>query len=171
MTTEPEVLETNDQTHRALKRTAVLYVPLAVISGIFALYAISNFLNGSTGAIIPAIFVSIFAFSFAVLGLSAIRDLRGAEPITTRGPVRRTWSRGGLLWFFRSHYMYVGNDVFTVRALTAVSVHPGDTVEIDHWPHTKHVLRVRLLSNGSGGEAAPEPPRTGIDRSSGRNWR
>ena len=70
--------------------------------------------------------------------------------------------------------MYVGNDVFTVRALTAVSVHPGDTVEIDHWPHTKHVLRVRLLSNGSGGSAidpAPEAPRPGLDRSSGRSWR
>ncbi|RLT28518.1 MAG: hypothetical protein DWI48_00120 [Chloroflexi bacterium] len=174
MTTEPEVLETNEQTRPALVRMAVMYVPLALISTVFAIYAFGNFMSGATGAIIPAIFVGIFAFSFATLALSAIRDLRGAEPITSRGPVRRTWSRGGLLWFFRSHYLYVGNDVFTVRALTAVSLHPGDSVEVDHWPHTKHVLRVRLLSTGSGdtpSEPAPAAPSSGLDRSSGRNWR
>ena len=31
----------------------------------------------------------------------------------------------------------------------------GDTVEVDHWPHTKTVLRVRLLAQGT----QPEPPR------------
>jgi hypothetical protein len=174
VTTEPEVLESNTQTRPALVRMAVLYVPLALLSALFALYAFSNFLAGATGAIIPAVFVAIFAFAFATLGVSALRDLRGAEPMTTRGPVRRTWSRGGLLWFFRSHYVYVGSDVFTVRPLTAVTLHPGDSVEIDHWPHTKHVLSVRLLTTGSGtstNEAPPEPPRQGLDRSSGRSWR
>ncbi|MEI6664600.1 MAG: hypothetical protein WCL53_00425 [Chloroflexota bacterium] len=174
MTTDHEVLETNDQTRPALVRMVVMYAPLALLATIFAIYALSNFMAGATGAIIPAIFLGIFAFAFATLALSAIRDLRGAEPVTARGPVRRTWSRGGLLWFFRSHYMYVGNDVFTVRALTSVSVHPGDAVEIDHWPHTKHVLSVRLLSSGSGGstsEPTPEAPRSGLDRSSGRSWR
>ena len=137
-------------TRRTLVRMAALYVPLAFASAAITAYAFSNFLGGATGAIIPAFFVGLFAFAFTVEGAGAIRDLRSAGPVTSQGVVRRTWSRGGLLWFFRSHYVFAGDTVYTVAPLTAVSVRPGDTVEVDHWPYTKTVVAVRLLAQGSG---------------------
>lgn len=154
MTTGPEELEVRTNTHRTLVRMAVLYVPLAFVCTAVALYSFSHFLGGATGAIVPALFVSLFAFAFAVEGLAAARDLRSAGPVTSRGMVRRTWSRGGLLWFFRSHYMFAGDTVYTVEPLTSVTVRAGDTVEVDHWPHTKTVVAVRLLSHGSGAAEA-----------------
>jgi len=150
VTTGPEELEVRTNTRRTLVRMAVLYVPLAVACFGIALYSLSHFLGGATGAIVPAFFVGIFAFAFTVEGLAAVRDLRSAGPVTSQGMVRRTWSRGGLLWFFRSHYMFAGDTVYTVEPLTSVTVRPGDTVEVDHWPHTKTVVAVRLLSQGSG---------------------
>jgi len=150
VTTGPEELEVRTNTRRTLVRMAVLYVPLAVICIAVALYSFSHFLGGATGAIVPAFFVGIFAFAFTVEGLAAVRDLRSAGPVTSQGMVRRTWSRGGLLWFFRSHYMFAGDTVYSVEPLTSVTVRAGDTVEVDHWPHTKTVIAVRLLSQGSG---------------------
>lgn len=164
MTTQPEELEARENTQRTLLRMAVLYVPLAFVTTAVALYAFGNFLGGAGGALIPAVIVGIFALAFSIEGISAVRDLR-AQPVTSRGPVRRTWSRGGLLWFFRSHYMHVEKDVFTVAPLTAVSVHPGDTVEIEHWPHTKTVMRVRLLGHGSGTSTSTSPQRDPTRRS------
>ena len=146
-------------TRRTLVRMAVLYVPLALTCVAVALYSFSHFLGGAAGAIVPAFFVGIFAFAFTVEGLAAVRDLRSAGPVTSQGMVRRTWSRGGLLWFFRSHYMFAADTVYTVEPLTSVTVRAGDTVEVDHWPHTKTVVAVRLLSHGSGavdpGDARP----------------
>ncbi len=153
MTTQAEELESRDDTQRALLRMAVTCIPLAIVAGVVGLYSLGNFLGGATGAIVPTVIIGIFTFAFAVEGVSALRDLR-SEPVTSVGPVRRTWSRGGLLWFFRSHYMHVDKNVYTVKPLTAVSVHPGDTVEVDHWPHTKTVLRVRLISHGAQSDAA-----------------
>lgn len=137
-------------TRRTLVRMAVLYVPLALATAAVAAYSFSHFLAGSTGAIIPAIFVGLFAFAFTVEGVAAVRDLRSAGPVTSQGMVRRTWSRGGLLWFFRSHYVFAGDTVYTVAPLTSVTLRAGDTIEVDHWPHTKTVIAVRLLSQGSG---------------------
>src|SRR5262249_61432981 len=95
---------------------------------------------------------------FGVEGTAALRDLK-AEPTTTQGMVRRTWSRGGLLWFFRSHYMFVDKTVFTVNPITELSVQAGDTVEVEHWPHTKTVIRVRVLERGNlNPDARPWPP-------------
>lgn len=138
---------------------AVMYVPLSVLTTVITIYALSNFLGGATGAIIPTIFLGIFAFAFTIEGTSAVRDLRSNGPVTSQGAVRRTWSRGGLLWFFRSHYAFVGDTVYTVAPLTAVSLRTGDTVEVEHWPHTKTVVRVRLLTQGSGlGDAGTGRP-------------
>lgn len=153
MTSEPEELESRSNTRRTLVRMAVSYLPLGVATTGLLLFSLSALFSGSFGALIPSIFIGIFAFAFIVEGMSAFRDLRSAGPITAVGAVRRTWSRGGLLWFFRSHYMYVGDNVYTVAPLTAVSVRTGDRVEVEHWPHTKTVVRVRLLEPGSGYEA------------------
>jgi hypothetical protein len=158
MTTEPEQLEIRTNTRRTIVRMAVTYLPLAALTALGAVYSISHALRGSGGAWVPGFFITVFAIAFASEGLSAMRDLR-AEPVIAAGPVRRTWSRGGLLWFFRSHYMHVNKDVYTVAPLTAASVHPGDTVEVEHWPHTKTVIRVRLLGHGSGDPAPDASPR------------
>ena len=159
MTTESEELEARTNTRRTLVRMAVMYVPMSIVSTMLTIYALSNFLGGATGAIIPSIFLGIFAFAFSTEAIGSVRDLRSSGPVTSQGAVRRTWSRGGLLWFFRSHYAFVGDTVYTVAPLTAVSLRTGDSVEVEHWPYTKTVVRVRLLSQGSGsGDASPGRP-------------
>jgi hypothetical protein len=39
--------------------------------------------------------------------------------------------------------------VFSVDAVTGLSVQPGDTVEVEHWPHTKTVIKFRLVQQAS----------------------
>jgi hypothetical protein len=127
---------------------ALTHVPLA--AAVFTLLGVSfsSFLGGSIGAIFPMIILAVLSWAFTVEALSAIRDLR-AEPVTTTGKVRRTWSRGTLLWWFRSHYVYVDKIVFSVTAVTGLSLQPGDTIEVEHWPHTKTVIRLRLVEQAS----------------------
>jgi hypothetical protein len=145
---KPEYLEENPNSRQALKRQALMHVPLGLI--VFGLFAVSfsSFLGGSLGAVFPGIVLAILSWAFVVEAMSALRDLR-AEPVTTTGMVRRVWSRGSLLWFFRSHYVYVDKVVFSVDAVTGLSVQPGDTVEVEHWPHTKTVIKFRLVEQAS----------------------
>jgi hypothetical protein len=145
--TQADYLEERASHRRTLQRMAVAYTPLTLISGWLFIISLRSFIGGAVGAILPLIILGLLTAAFAVEGISALRDLR-AEPTAMTGQVRRTWSRGGLLWFFRSHYMFVDKTVFTVAPLTALSVEPGDTVEVEHWPHTKTVIRVRLTERG-----------------------
>jgi hypothetical protein len=146
--TKPEYLEESPDSRQSLKRMAMMHVPLAAV--VFALFGVSfsSFLGGSFGAVFPMVILGILSWAFTVESLSAIRDLR-SEPVTMTGEVRRTWSRGSLFWFFRSHYVYVDKVVFSVNAVTGLSLQPGDTIEVEHWPHTKHVVRLRLVEQAS----------------------
>jgi hypothetical protein len=145
---QPEYLEENLDSRQSLKRQAFFRVPLGLL--VFGLFGVSfaSFLGGSYGAVFPGIVLAILSWAFVVEAMSALRDLR-AEPVTTTGKVRRVWSRGSLLWFFRSHYVYVDKIVFSVDAVTGLSVQPGDTVEVEHWPHTKTVIRFRLVEQAA----------------------
>jgi hypothetical protein len=157
--TQSEYLEDSTTHRRTIVRNAILYGPFALVGAGLFLHSLSGLLAGSVGALFPAVIIGILTTAFGVEALGALRDLR-AEPITTTGKVRRTWSRGGLFWFFRSHYMYVDKHVFTVHPLTSMSIQAGDTVEVVHWPHTKTVIRVRLLEQAPSASQRfqPEPP-------------
>lgn len=156
MTSEPELLEESLNHQSLLTRQAAMYLPASLGSGGLFMMSLNSFMNGAAGAIIPMLFVGVVTGSFVFQGISALRDKR-AQPISATGMVRRTWSRGGLLWFFRSHYVHVDKTVYTVQPTTALSLAPGDTIEVEHWPHTKTVIRVHRVRAGSGAGSRRRP--------------
>lgn len=150
--TEPEYLEDRPDYRRAVQRMLLLNAPLTVAFGLAFLWTLSNFLGGTGGALIPTILLGIVTAAVLHETWSATRDLN-AEPITSTAQVRRTWSRGTLLWWFRSYYVFADNKVFEVSPVTSLHLQPGDRIEVEHLPHTRTVVRLRML------EQAPARPR------------
>ena len=145
---EPDYIEVRANHRRTVRRMAATYTPIALGSGALLLWFLLNFISGA-GGVLPLIILAVVTIVFTHEAVAALRDLN-ATPTTMTGQVRRTWSHGMLLWFFRSYYMFVDKVVFEVQPLTSAHVQPGDTVEVEHWPHTRTVIRVRLLGHDAG---------------------
>ena len=63
------------------------------------------------------------------------------------GLVDRKWSRADL-FVLRSYYIYVGRSVFKVTPLIYSELEEGDTVSVNHYPHTNTVIAVELEEGG-----------------------
>ena len=92
----------------------LLYAPLTAMALVLTWISLSSFLDGNAGAIVPFTIVLLITIAVAYQAQSAIRDLR-SEPMFTRGEVLRTWTKGGVLWFFRSHYVMIKREVFVME--------------------------------------------------------
>jgi hypothetical protein len=130
--------------------------PLTFVFGLGFAWTLSNFLGGAGGALIPTILTGIVTAAVAHETWSATRDLN-AEPVTTVATVRRTWSRGTLLFWFRSYYVFADKNVYEVSPLTSLHLQPGDRIEVEYLPHTRTVIRMRLV------QQAPPPSRSRRD--------
>ena len=148
-----ELIEEQGGHRRILKRAALLYTPAAILAIGVTSISVWSLIQGSYAAIFAGFIVGSVAFALSVQATTAIRDLR-SEPTFTRGEVRRSWSKGNVLIFFRSHYLRVERSFFVVSPVVSMSLQPGDIVEVHHWPHTSNVIRVCLLR----GEDADTPP-------------
>lgn len=147
-----ELVGENVAHRRTLQRMVLMYGPLSV--GALALFMVpmTALLGGAYGAVIPLIIVGALLIALVFQATMALRDLR-SRPLFTRGEVQRTWSKGGLLWFFRSHFVMVNRQVFVVPPEMWVRIGEGEMVEAHHWPHTRTVIRMLLL-HGSDEELA-----------------
>ncbi|MXW36262.1 MAG: J domain-containing protein [Chloroflexi bacterium] len=147
-----ELVGENTAHYRTLLRMVLMYGPLTL--GALALFMVplTSLLGGTVGAVIPLLIVGALLIALAFQATMALRDLR-SQPLFTRGEVQRTWSKGGLLWFFRSHFVMVNRQVFVVPPEMWVRVGEGEVVEAHHWPHTRTVIRILLL-HGSDEELA-----------------
>ena len=139
-----ELMGEDPRHRRTLRRMALMYGPLTIAALLVALVPLASLLDGTGGAVVPLVLLLVVAAALAFQAVTALRDLR-AEPMFTRGEVQRTWTKGGLLWFFRSHFMMVNRQVFVVPPEVWVKVSEGELVECHHWPHTRTVMRVLLL--------------------------
>lgn len=139
-----ELAGENAQHRRTLQRMLLMYGPLTLASLALLMVPVSSLLDGTVGAVIPLTIIGVVVLAVAFQALTALRDLR-AEPLFTRGEVQRSWSKGGLLWFFRSHFLMINRQVFVVTPETWVRVGEGEMVECHHWPHTRTVIRVLIL--------------------------
>lgn len=148
-----ELIEERRGHRGVLKRAALLYTPGAIVAIGVTSVSVWSLIQGSYAAIFAGFIVGAVAFALTVQATTAIRDLR-SEPTFTRGEVRRSWSKGNVLIFFRSHYLRVERTFFVVSPVVSMAVQPGDIVEVHHWPHTGNVIRVCLLR----GEDADTPP-------------
>jgi hypothetical protein len=156
MTTAGELLEERAGHRRTLVRMALMYTPFAIIGVALVSISLWSLFQGNISAIVPVIILGMIALALVFQALSALRDLR-SEPTITTGEVRRTWTKGTILWFFRSHYVLIGRNVFDVSPVTHMQVQEGDFLEIKHWPHTKGVITVHRLREGRMDMQQPEP--------------
>ena len=132
--------------HRGtLGRMVVMYSLLSAGGGAISLISLSAVLAGSYGALIPLTLLLLVTGAACVQFVTAALDLRAKQTFTS-GEVRRLWTKGGLLWFFRSHYVMVERRVFVMSPDVWVQLSEGNTVELHHWPHTRTLIRSVLIS-------------------------
>ncbi len=158
---EPGELLHRHEGHRAgVVRTAYAYAALTCIALALLLgVTLPSLLEGSSGAVISGGVLALFAWLFFQEAYGAWRDLH-SEPTETRGAVRRTWAKGTVLWFFRSHYVHVERAVFDVPPTAWADLQAGDVVRVEHWPRTKRVIAVHRIERSATPPAPPRPRRT-----------
>ena len=153
-----ELVGENTEHRQTLRRMFLMYGPLTLAAIIVLIVPLSSLLGGRYGAVIPLTIIAVVVLALAFQTLMALRDLR-AEPLFTRGEVQRMWTKGGLLWFFRSHFVMVDRQVFVVPPEMWVRVDEGEMVEAHHWPHTHTVIRMLLLHGSEEELGALDPAR------------
>ncbi len=153
MSTDISLLEEHPEPQRKLVRTLVTYLPLATLSLLPLWLSLESLLGGRWGALLPLTIMLLLTFSLTYQSYCAYRDLNASHE-ETRGSIRRIWSKGAVLWLFRSHYMLIGRSIFVIQPLSAFELKEGDVVEVRHLPRTKTVTTLRLVHR----ENAPAPP-------------
>lgn len=101
-----QLIEEPPNARRTIYRMAMLYTPSAIASGAFGLFALVNLLQGAGGAIVGVILLGATTTGLGFQAIVALRDLR-AQPVTTRGVLRRAWDKGTVLWLSRTYYLRV----------------------------------------------------------------
>ena len=100
------LIEEPPTARRTIYRMAILYTPAAVVAGVLALVALVNLLQGAAGALVGVILLGATTAGLGFQAMSALRDLR-AQPVTTRGVLRRAWDKGTVLWISRAYYLRI----------------------------------------------------------------
>jgi hypothetical protein len=124
-------------------RTALVFTPLFLLGLAGMGIIIFNLVReGPSGLIITLVLLSLAAFLTGHQSIQSLRDLR-SSPRVSSGLVDRKWSRADL-FILRSYYIYVGRSVFKVTPLIHGELEEGDTVSVNHYPHTNTVIAVEL---------------------------
>lgn len=147
--TSAEYLEDRPDYRRSVQRMLLLNIPLTIAFGLAFAWSLNNLLSGAGGALIPTVLLGLVTAAVGHEVWTATRDMN-AEPVTVVARVRRTWSRGTLLWWFRKYYVFADNQVYEVGAVTSLQLQPGDSIEVEHLPHTRTVIRMRLVEQAAG---------------------
>jgi hypothetical protein len=120
-----------------------MFTPLFLLSLAGMGIVIFNLVReGPSGLIITLVLLSLAAFLTGHQSIQSLRDLR-SSPTVSSGPVDRKWSRADL-FVLHSYYIYVSRSVFKVTPLIYTELEEGDTVSVNHYPHTNTVISVEL---------------------------
>jgi hypothetical protein len=143
VTAPPGLEEAHRAARSSLKRTALVFMPLFLLSLAGIGIVIFNLVGeGPSGLIITLVLLSLAAFLTGHQGIQSLRDLR-SSPTVSSGLVDRKWSRADL-FVLRSYYIYVDRSVFKVTPLIYTELEEGDKVSVNHYPHTNTVISVEL---------------------------
>jgi len=147
VTAPPGLEEAYRAARSSLRRTVLVFTPLFLLSlaGI-GIIIFSLVREGPGGLIITLVLLSLAAFLTGHQSIQSLRDLR-SSPRLSGGAVERRWSRADL-FILRSYYIYVGRSVFKVSPLIYHELEEGDTVSVNHYPHTNTVIAVELEERG-----------------------
>jgi hypothetical protein len=148
--------QTSTSARFAILRGALIYTPLFVASGGgFIVVLLMLIGGGEPGLLVTLAVAGLAAVLTGYQSIQSLRDL-AAEPRTSRGSIRRKWSRSDFL-IARSHYIYVDKSVFKIDPITFVELEDGDVVSVLHYPHTNTVVSVGTEES----EPAASTPPTG----------
>jgi len=139
-----DVIQDGSCDRHGLVRSVLINTPLVVASAVATLWLLLLLLGGDVGALIGLTLMGLVLFSTLFQSVTALRDLR-AESVTTTGTVLRKRRPGIIFMLGRTHYLRLAEGAFVVSVLAYHQVQEGDEVEINHWPNTRRVIRVRLL--------------------------
>ena len=147
MTAPPGLEEAYRAARSSLRRTVLVFTPLFLLglAGIgIILFNLAR--EGASGLIITLVLLLLAAFLTGHQSIQSLRDLR-SSPTVSSGLVDRKWSRADL-FILRSYYIYVGRSVFKVTPLIYSELEEGDSVSVNHYPHTNTVIAVELEEGG-----------------------
>ena len=143
MTAPPDLEEAYRAARSSLRRTVLVFTPLFLLSLAGIGIIIFNLAReGASGLIITLVLLLLAAFLTGHQSIQSLRDLR-SSPTVSSGLVDRKWSRADL-FILRSYYIYVDRSVFKVTPLIYSELEEGDTVWVNHYPHTNTVIAVEL---------------------------
>ncbi len=132
---EPRILEERPNSRSTVLRRAVVLTPAAIF--LLVLLGFTLYWRSFFGILV----IGMGALPATLEAVAALRDLRAA-PITTRGRVSRLWKKSRYLVFGRVDYALIGQRLFELNAVTAMELHEGDEIIIEHWPHTNTIVTV-----------------------------
>jgi len=143
VTAPPDLEEAYRAARSSLRRTVLVFTPLFLLSLAGIGIIIFNLAReGASGLIITLVLLLLAAFLTGHQSIQSLRDLRSL-PTVSSGLVDRKWSRADL-FILRSYYIYVDRSVFKVTPLIYSELEEGDTVSVNHYPHTNTVIAVEL---------------------------
>jgi hypothetical protein len=120
-----------------------MFTPLFLLSLAGAGIVIFSLVReGPSGLMVTLALLLLAAFLTGHQSIQSLRDLRSSPRLST-GLVDRKWSRADL-FVLRSYYIYVHRSVFKVTPLIYTELEEGDTVAVNHYPHTNTVISVVL---------------------------
>jgi len=147
VTAPPGLEEAYRAARSSLRRTVLVFTPLFLLSLAGIGIIIFNLVReGASGLIITLVLLLLAAFLTGHQSIQSLRDLR-SSPMVSSGLVDRKWSRADL-FVLRSYYIYVGRSVFKVTPLIYSELEEGDSVSVNHYPHTNTVIAVELEEGG-----------------------
>ena len=126
-------------------RNALLLSPFLVVAGSALGFVLSDGITGGfdTSHIVGSIVVGFVTLLLADQVLQSVRDLF-ATTVQTTGIVKRRWNRNEF-FLFRNSYIYVEKHVFRLTPAEYFDVDLGDTVCVEHYPHTATVESIEVV--------------------------
>jgi hypothetical protein len=112
MTTDYSDFESQDPGRGSVIKMALVYTPIALISLIISIIAISKIVNGQGGFWFTLVIFGSLGILTGSQAILYLRDLRAA-PMQIQGEVVRKWHKGNLFFFFLpSYYITVDSKIF-----------------------------------------------------------
>ena len=145
------------QPRRPLMRGLLIYGPLSLPLVLGLKVGLEALFDGQRGALVPLSLLSVFSAALAYYLIIHALDLRAA-PVYTRGPIERRWTKGNLLFFFRTYFVRVGGRVFAVAPGTYARVEEEEVLELHHWPRTHAVFAAYVLEGADADREPDEAP-------------
>jgi hypothetical protein len=136
----------------AVLRSALLFAPFFALSLTGLTFLVLEGIDEGFGAG-QVVAIGILGFISLLFGYQVVQSVRDlfSDVVETKGVIERRWSRNDF-FLFRNSYIFVERNVFRLEPEQYVEVDLGDTVRVEHFPHTSTVETIELLARrGSGG--------------------